>query len=102
MVVWAECHVSAAHTLKGYGIHGHTYTVRVSVDVSKRSIDAEELRDALMDARRGVDHRCLDDVLPASTMEELARWFARALSPRFRVAEVAVSRPEGLGCQLAL
>ncbi len=101
MAVWAECPVAAAHRFKDYPMHGHTYLVRVSVvEPESGFLDAEALRDELMEVRKGVDHRCLNDVLPSPSMEELARWFGARLRERGRdVVEVAVSRPlEGLGC----
>ena len=97
ITIWADTTVSAAHTFNGHQLHGHTYLVRVHV---RPPADAEELHQALAETRRGVDHTCLNDVLPEPTMEALAQWFADAMSARFGVAEVVVTRPEGMGCRL--
>ncbi|WP_043359577.1 6-carboxytetrahydropterin synthase [Belnapia sp. F-4-1] len=104
MTIWAECIVSAAHRFAQYDLHGHTYTVRVSVRESDDGfLNAESFRDELMRIRRGVDHRCLNDVLVTPTMEELARWFAREVRKEgFDVTEVQIIRPEGVGCRLTL
>jgi hypothetical protein len=104
MTIWAECIVSAAHRFAQYDLHGHTYTVRVSVREGVDGfVNAESFRDELMRIRQGVDHRCLNDVLETPTMEELARWFAREVRKEgFDVTEVQIIRPEGLGCRLSL
>ncbi|SDB33042.1 6-pyruvoyl trahydropterin synthase family protein [Belnapia rosea] len=104
MTIWAECTVSAAHRFADYDMHGHTYIVRVSIrEAEDGFLNAETFRDELLRIRRGVDHRCLNDVLETPTMEELARWFARELrKERYDVTEVQISRPEGLGCRLVL
>lgn len=103
MTIWAETTVSAAHRFGGYDLHGHTYLVRVSVRASSTTfLNAENFLLALQEIRKGVDHRCLNDVLPVPTMEELALWFAREVGRRFDVAEVAISRAEGLGCRLSI
>jgi 6-pyruvoyl-tetrahydropterin synthase len=104
MTIWAECLVSAAHRFAQYDLHGHTYTVRVSVREGEDGfLNAESFRDELMRIRGGVDHRCLNDVLETPTMEELARWFAREVRKEgFDVTEVQITRPEGLGCRLTL
>lgn len=99
LTVWAETTVSAAHTLNGHDLHGHTYVVRVHV---RPPVDAEALLEDLRAVRRGVDHRYLNDVLPAPTMEALAQWFVDALAGRFAVAGVDVSRAEGVGCRLVV
>jgi 6-pyruvoyltetrahydropterin/6-carboxytetrahydropterin synthase len=104
MTIWAECIVSAAHRFAQYDMHGHTYTVRVSVREGVDGfLNAESFRDELMRIRQGVDHRCLNDVLETPTMEELARWFAREVRKEgFDVTEVQITRPEGVGCRLSL
>ena len=96
ITVWAETTVSAAHRYKDYPIHGHTYLVRVSV---LPPVDAEQLHADLALTRTGVDHRMLNDVLPEPTMEALAQWFADTVGQRYRVVEVEIRRPEGLGCR---
>lgn len=105
MTIWAECMVSAAHRFADYDLHGHTYIVRVSVREGGEDgfLNAETFRDELMRIRSGVDHRCLNDVLETPSMEELARWFARAVRAEgYAVTEVQITRPEGLGCRLVL
>ena len=61
---------------------------------------AEALHADLLETRRGVDHRLLNDVLPEPTMEALGQWFMDAMSPRYSVAEVMITRPEGMGCRV--
>lgn len=104
MTIWAECTVSAAHRFAGYELHGHTYTVRVCVREGREGfLNAEDFRDELLQIRRGVDHRCLNDVLETPSMEELARWFAREVAKAGHdVTEVAITRAEGLGCRLVV
>lgn len=97
ITVWAETTVSAAHIFNGHALHGHTYIVRLSVHAP---VDAEALHADLAEMRKGVDHRCLNDVLPEPTMEAMALWFAELAGKRYRVAEVAISRAEGMGCRL--
>jgi len=99
ITIWADTTVSAAHTYNGHQMHGHTYLVRVHV---RTPADAEALYATLAEARRGVDHTCLNDVLPEPTMEALAQWFADAMGLHFAVAEVVVTRPEGMGCRLVV
>jgi 6-pyruvoyltetrahydropterin/6-carboxytetrahydropterin synthase len=99
ITIWAETTVSAAHTFNGHQLHGHTYVVRVHV---QPPADAEALHADLLEVRRGVDHRYLNDVLPEPTMEALAQWFVDAMGNRYAVAEVSVTRPEGMGCRLVV
>jgi 6-pyruvoyltetrahydropterin/6-carboxytetrahydropterin synthase len=103
MTIWAETTVSAAHRFGGYDLHGHTYHVRVSIrETPGHFVNAEGFLTELQEIRKGVDHRCLNDILPIPTMEELARWFAREVGRFHDVAEVAITRAEGLGCRLAI
>ncbi|MGI4953258.1 MAG: 6-pyruvoyl trahydropterin synthase family protein [Janthinobacterium lividum] len=97
ITIWAETTVSAAHTFNGHMLHGHTYLVRVYV---YPPADAERLHADLLDTRKAVDHTCLNDVLPDPTMEALGQWFLDAMAPRYRMAEVAITRPEGMGCRV--
>lgn len=69
-------------------IHGHSYRAEVTL---KGEADPETgmvmdfglLERALAEARDGLDHRLLDDVpdLGPATMENLASWIWRRLSP---------------------
>lgn len=100
MTVWAETIVRAAHTMNGHCLHGHTYRVRVSV-VTDETIDSEALHHDVQTWREGIDHDDLNEVLPAPTMEAMARAFAmRAAASGYTVAAVRVDRPlEGIGCE---
>jgi 6-pyruvoyl-tetrahydropterin synthase len=97
MTIWAETMVSAAHRFLDYPIHGHTYVVRVAIRPNG-FVNAEALANDLRETRSGVDHQMLNDVLAEPTMECLAEWFAARMSNRYEVAEVTVTRPEGIGC----
>jgi 6-pyruvoyl-tetrahydropterin synthase len=99
ITVWAETTVSAAHVFNGHALHGHTYFVRVSVHAPA---DAEKLHADLLETRKGVDHTCLNDVLESPSMEHLAQWFADALGQSYAIAEIAITRPEGMGCRLVI
>lgn len=85
----------AAHTLTrtidaepSRRIHGHSYRAEVIVrgrpdPATGMIVDLGELERAMADARDGLDHRFLDEVpdLGPPTMENLATWVWRAVSP---------------------
>lgn len=56
-------------------MHGHTYTLRVTVPGGTRTEDMDELWSQVV--RPSVDHKVLNDVTSDTTVEGLAEWFAR-------------------------
>jgi len=110
-----ESEFSAAHKLRGYDgdcerLHGHNYRVAATVvgealEDSGMLVDFRVLREALSSVLGELDHRCLNDDVPAfgsgganPTAENIARWTAEELRARLprsvRVARVTVWESE--------
>jgi 6-pyruvoyltetrahydropterin/6-carboxytetrahydropterin synthase len=101
--VTAEASFSAAHRLREYQgacerLHGHNYRVRVVVEgeapgPSGMLVDFKKLKQGLGTVLDQLDHRCLNDDVPAfasggmnPTAENLALWVAQ---------KMAATLPEG-------
>ena len=97
----------ASHTLErsvdtaaSRRIHGHSYRAEVTLEGETDSrtgmvIDFGLLERALAETREGLDHHLLDDVpdLGPATMENLAAWIWRRLTPVTRgLVKVTVFR----------
>jgi len=94
MQVFKEFRFEAAHQLphvppnhKCYGLHGHSYRIRVHIagPVCPRTgfvIDFADIKQAMDPLLGTLDHRLLNDIdgLGNPTCENLARWFWRRLS----------------------
>ena len=99
-----DTHFDAAHCLRGYEgscsrVHGHTWTVSVTVAAEEvgelgLSMDFRDIAARLDDEVRELDHRNLND-LPAfadlnPTAENIARYLYDRLTERFDVTAVRV------------
>jgi len=79
-------------------MHGHTYTVTVTIEgeVSPETgwvLDFGEIKAACAPLRKQLDHACLNDIagLENPTAELLARWIYERLAPRLPLlVEVSV------------
>lgn len=78
----------AAHLLPGYPgkcarLHGHTYEVEVIVEGEVGAdgfvMDFYRLKGIISAALSGLDHACLNDILPNPTAETIATWIADEL-----------------------
>ena len=103
MKVWKEFRFEAAHSLphlpeghKCKRLHGHSYKVVVTVDgvVDEQSgmvIDYADINAVVAPIIDSLDHTNINDVLPLSTSECLARFIFRKLMDRLpQIASVAV------------
>lgn len=90
---------AAAHSLWGYQgkcsrLHGHTWTVEVSVagvelDENGMLIDFQDIKKILENAVQNFDHQYLNDLEPfnragketSPTAENIARYFYRSIKP---------------------
>jgi 6-pyruvoyltetrahydropterin/6-carboxytetrahydropterin synthase len=104
--IYVQTHFSAAHSLKGYPgdcvrVHGHNWLVEAFVkckelDAVGIGIDFKEVKEALKEVLRGLDHFNLND-LPAfkevnPTSENIAKFVYRELSGKLNSNSVQVSR----------
>ena len=115
----------AAHTLKRHvspeeaagsrRIHGHTYTVKVTISgdmgdngmllakvgLQSVEVDLHWLGRACDGVRELLDHRLLDEVegLGAPTMESLCVFIAKQISKNYPVHCVEISRAAGGSCR---
>jgi 6-pyruvoyl-tetrahydropterin synthase len=89
-LVGARAHFCAAHSLPQHPTpHGHSYEVWAYVEGGC----AEELQRHLGEVCGGLDHKNLNDLFDAPTMETIAQFIGYGL----RARKVVVSRPvEGL------
>ena len=87
----------AAHSLPGYQgkcarMHGHTYQVEMVVegDVGPDGfvMDFYELKKILGAALQELDHRCLNDILPNPTAENIAQWIAERLKKEMEATSI--------------
>ncbi len=99
-----ETDFAAAHTLRDYPgdcnrMHGHNWKVVAEVEARQldavgMGIDFRDLKRALRDIARRLDHRYLNDIPPFDrhnpTAEHLARYFHEALSEALRDRPVRV------------
>jgi len=98
----------AAHYLdhdpdaRPYGrLHGHSFTMEVEIEGEPQVdtgwvVDFGDVADALSELREALDHRLLNEVegLERPTLENICRWAADRLKPRFPgLRQVRVSRP---------
>lgn len=103
MKIWKDFSFEAAHWLpnvpKGHKcgrLHGHSYKVRVEIegepDESGMVLDFAEVKRAWKHLDDTLDHRCLNDILPNPTSENLSEWVFNTLSPLldWRVSAVEV------------
>ena len=82
-------------------VHGHSFKVEVALsgepdDATGCVVDFEHITKALAAVREKLDHHFLNDVpgLGTPSLENLARWIAGELQPRFpALASVTVRRP---------
>lgn len=111
--LFVELHFSAAHWLpevpeahRCRRLHGHTYSVRVSVtgEVDPELgwvMDFGDIRSAVSPLVDQLDHRCLNDIpgLENPTSELLATWFAERISRKLPgLATVTVREGSTGGC----
>jgi 6-pyruvoyltetrahydropterin/6-carboxytetrahydropterin synthase len=85
-----DCTFAAGHALRGYkgkceDVHGHNYTVRVSVAGEALNsigllLDFAEMRDAIRKLIDRWDHRFLNDIPPFDRLNPSAENMARVLS----------------------
>lgn len=78
----------AAHSLPGYegkcaNLHGHTYRVEMVIEgpVGEDGfvMDFYRLKNILKAALQDLDHRCLNDLLPNPTAENIAEMISKSL-----------------------
>ncbi|OPY52163.1 MAG: Dihydroneopterin monophosphate aldolase [Methanosaeta sp. PtaU1.Bin060] len=78
----------AAHSLPGYegkcaNLHGHTYRVEMVIEgpVGEDGfvMDFYRLKNILKAALHDLDHRCLNDLLPNPTAENIAEMISKSL-----------------------
>ena len=82
-------------------MHGHSFTLEVAIDgepdaASGWVVDFADVDAAMRELHDALDHRLLNEVegLERPTLENICRWAAARLGPRFPgLAEVRVSRP---------
>jgi 6-pyruvoyltetrahydropterin/6-carboxytetrahydropterin synthase len=113
MRLYKDFSFEAAHRLpnvpaghKCARLHGHSFTVRVSVDgpVGEQTgwvMDFAELKAAFGPLHERLDHHYLNEIpgLENPTSEILARWIWRELSPTLPgVAEIEVRETCSSGC----
>ncbi|MFA5160962.1 MAG: 6-carboxytetrahydropterin synthase QueD [Elusimicrobiales bacterium] len=95
----------AAHNLVEYKgkcerLHGHTYRLAVTVEgkPSKKDgmvMDFAELKDMVRElVLEKLDHAYINDIIPQSTAENMARWIWDRLSPALRRRKVRLARVE--------
>ncbi len=107
MRIYKDFRFEAAHFLpsapEGHPnarIHGHSFRARVWVQGTPDATTGvvfhfDELEAALKDARRGLDHRMLNDVegLTTPTLEHITMWLWERLSGQVPgLAEIEVAR----------
>jgi 6-pyruvoyltetrahydropterin/6-carboxytetrahydropterin synthase len=95
MFIFKSFEFEAAHFLpnvpKGHkcgNLHGHTYRVELCLQgeidqVSGWFIDFTDVSDVCKGLHRDLDHRCLNDVLPNPTSENLAIWIWNKVVDKF-------------------
>lgn len=82
-------------------LHGHSFTMDVEIEGEPDPgthwvVDFGDVADALEEIRAALDHRLLNEVegLERPTLENICRWTATRLRPRFPgLVRVRVSRP---------
>ena len=82
-------------------MHGHSFMLEVVIDGEPEDqtgwvVDFGDVAEALQGLHDTLDHRLLNEVegLERPTLENICKWVAAQLSPRFPgLAEVRVSRP---------
>lgn len=82
-------------------LHGHSFTMDVEIEGEPDPetgwvVDFADVAEALEEIRAALDHRLLNDVegLERPTLENICRWVAARLKPKFRgLRQVRVSRP---------
>lgn len=116
LTLWVTAEFSAAHDLsqvfqashKCSRMHGHNYTVRLSVVVPEKLYDPEQpvvvdfftLQTRLHQAAQLLDHRSLNDVLTTPpTVENICRWFMNQLDD-LGARAIRVEEQPGMGCEL--
>jgi len=101
MLTFKEFTFDAAHSSPPFeGLHGHTFTVRVSLTGEAHPVygwshNLYDVESAFEQVRSEVDHRYLNDVegLPYPTLENLARWIWTQLDRRLHgVDQVVITR----------
>jgi 6-pyruvoyltetrahydropterin/6-carboxytetrahydropterin synthase len=113
MDLYTDFHFEAAHQLPGVPpthmcarLHGHSYSVRVTVrgDVDPSTgwvMDFGQILAAIEPVRARLDHRYLNDIdgLANPTSENLACWLWKQLSPAIPlIHEVEVREMPNFGC----
>ena len=112
-----ESRFAAAHKLRGYAgdcerLHGHNWRVQVRVgsnqlDESGMVMDFRELKGAIEEVVRRLDHRYLNDDLEEfrrlnPTTENVARWIfveiSGRLPPKVGMRSVKVWESDGAAC----
>lgn len=82
-------------------LHGHSFTLDVVIDGEPNAesgwvVDFGDVAEAMQELHDALDHRLLNEVegLERPTLENICRWAADKLKPRFPgLSEVRVSRP---------
>lgn len=82
-------------------LHGHSFVMEVAIEGEPEDdtgwvVDFGEVAEAMQGLHDALDHRLLNEVegLERPTLENICRWAAAKLRPRFPgLAEVRVSRP---------
>ena len=113
MDVFKDFTFEAAHWLPNVGrthqcarMHGHSYTVTISVtgevgDYTGWVVDYADISEAFAPILRQLDHHTLNDYAELSnpTAENLARWIWRRLSPSLPgLSQVSIRETPTAGC----
>ena len=104
MKVGVTDHFDSSHRLPGHPkcgvLHGHTYRVEVEVEGPVRDgmvVDFDDLKRAVREVVRPLDHADLNGVLDVPTCENLCGLFLDRLGPLFRGRRLTVRLYEGDG-----
>ncbi|MBZ0158185.1 MAG: 6-carboxytetrahydropterin synthase QueD [Alphaproteobacteria bacterium] len=101
-----ESNFSAAHKLNGYegickNIHGHNFTVEVTVRVKKLNkigigIDFLDLKQDIDSFLKQLDHKIINDISPFTkvnpTSENIAIWLYDSISKKVNSINIKVSK----------
>ncbi|WP_411817338.1 6-carboxytetrahydropterin synthase QueD [Hyphococcus sp. DH-69] len=82
-------------------MHGHSFQLEVMIEGEQSEdtgwvVDFGDVNDALAELHTALDHRLLNEIegLERPTLENICRWVADRLKPRFPgLVQVRVSRP---------
>ncbi len=100
MLVTKEFSFNSAHNLKGYGgkcekLHGHTWTVHVTVEApigeNGLAFDFIRLKEIVNEkAISSLDHTYLNDVIENPSAENIAVWIWNRLEKEIPIHEVRI------------